>query len=231
VDGEASAEDLSKLRPHVRTCLACRAALREYRAAPSTAAALVPVAAFAASRRSPLSDAAARLLESVTGWVQKGHAFAEMASVQKVAAVAASTAVVAGGGVATVQHAADRPDRATRVASAPEPRRAAAPSVPVAPPTAPPAAQPPAPRPPSAAERRELRERLQRQRAQARARAERRRTPPAQQEFEPAFAAGEPAAQPGGSATATAAAASPAPEPVASETPPASGGGAEEFAP
>src|SRR5687767_13404682 len=47
VDGEAGAEELTKLRPHLRTCLTCRAALREYRSAPATAAALVPVAALA----------------------------------------------------------------------------------------------------------------------------------------------------------------------------------------
>ena len=34
VDGEANAEDLAALRPHIRTCLSCRAALREYRSAP-----------------------------------------------------------------------------------------------------------------------------------------------------------------------------------------------------
>ena len=33
-DGEATAEDMKALRPHLRTCLACRAQLREFRAAP-----------------------------------------------------------------------------------------------------------------------------------------------------------------------------------------------------
>src|SRR5205823_1394422 len=34
VDGEASAEDMAAMRPHLRSCLACRATLREFRAAP-----------------------------------------------------------------------------------------------------------------------------------------------------------------------------------------------------
>ena len=48
VDGEATAEQIASVRPHLRTCLACRARLVEYRDAPARVAALVPVAAFAA---------------------------------------------------------------------------------------------------------------------------------------------------------------------------------------
>jgi predicted anti-sigma-YlaC factor YlaD len=33
-DGEASAEDLARLRPHMQACLSCRAALRGFRAVP-----------------------------------------------------------------------------------------------------------------------------------------------------------------------------------------------------
>jgi RNA polymerase sigma factor (sigma-70 family) len=88
-DGEATAEDMAALRPHMRTCLSCRAALREYRGAPSRVAALLPVLA-----------APATLLHRL-------HAFfthaAEAVTAQKVAAVAAVTAAVAGGGVATVE--------------------------------------------------------------------------------------------------------------------------------
>jgi anti-sigma factor RsiW len=47
-DGEASAEDLATLRPHLKTCLACRARLREFRAAPKRVAALLPPIAVAA---------------------------------------------------------------------------------------------------------------------------------------------------------------------------------------
>src|SRR5215208_1000788 len=91
VDGEATAEDLTTLRPHIRTCLACRAALREYRSAPATAAALVPAVAFAVSGRPGFLDLPARVSEAVAGWAHKAHAATEMATAQKVAAVAAST--------------------------------------------------------------------------------------------------------------------------------------------
>ena len=106
VDGEAGADDLAALRPHIRTCLACRAALREYRAAPRTAAALVPTAA---SDRFARLEAPARAVEGLAGWTHKAHNAVEMASAQKVAAVAASTAVIAGGGAAITVLAAGRP--------------------------------------------------------------------------------------------------------------------------
>jgi RNA polymerase sigma factor (sigma-70 family) len=48
-DGEATAEQLAVLRPHMRTCLACRARLREFRAAPARVAALVPAGLVGAS--------------------------------------------------------------------------------------------------------------------------------------------------------------------------------------
>ena len=63
-DGEASAEQLATLRPHMRTCLSCRARLREFRATPERVAALVPPAALVASDGGgPLRS----LLESVVG--------------------------------------------------------------------------------------------------------------------------------------------------------------------
>jgi hypothetical protein len=46
-DGEASAADLGALRPHLRTCLSCRARPREFRAAPARVAALAPPLALA----------------------------------------------------------------------------------------------------------------------------------------------------------------------------------------
>jgi hypothetical protein len=48
-DGEATAEDLAKLRPHMQTCLSCRAALREFRAMPDRVATGQKLAAVAAS--------------------------------------------------------------------------------------------------------------------------------------------------------------------------------------
>jgi RNA polymerase sigma factor (sigma-70 family) len=226
VDGEATADDLTALRPHIRTCLSCRAALREYRAAPATAAALVPAAVLAAPDRSPLLDAPARLLETLASWTQKAHATVEMASAQKVAAVAASTAVLAGGGAATMKQVERRPDRPERAAKA-ERAPAEAPAPGASGPPAPPTARLPRPQPGRAVPT----PRDARSRREQRARAVKRSTPPAEQEFEPAWAAAEPAPAP---ATATATAASgPGPSattPAAPESGP-SGGGAEEFAP
>jgi hypothetical protein len=65
-DGEASAEDLALLRPHMKTCLSCRARLREFRAAPKRVAALVPPVAGVAA------DGGLRgVLESVLGAAQQ----------------------------------------------------------------------------------------------------------------------------------------------------------------
>jgi RNA polymerase sigma factor (sigma-70 family) len=110
-DGEAGAEDLALLRPHLRTCLACRARLREYRAAPAKVAALVPGGGFA-----------------LLAWLR--DAFHSLAA-HKLAA-AASTAVLAGGGavtVATIEAGGDRPEpRPTLSGSAdPPPNAVAAP--------------------------------------------------------------------------------------------------------
>ena len=108
-DGEASAEDLETLRPHMRTCLSCRAALREFRAAPDRVAGLLPPAALLASDGGPVRN----LFESVLGAAQhktaamgdRLHAAAELATGQKVAAVAASAAALAGGGTAVDEFA------------------------------------------------------------------------------------------------------------------------------
>jgi hypothetical protein len=107
-DGEASAEDLARLRPHMQTCLSCRAALREFRALPERVASVVPPASLlAAESGGPLRS----LVESIVGTAQhkaavlgeRAHAAAELATGQKVAAVAASAAALAGGGTAVDQ--------------------------------------------------------------------------------------------------------------------------------
>src|SRR4051794_25465543 len=46
-DGEADAEDMAALRPHLATCLICRSQLREFRAVPARVAALAPPGALA----------------------------------------------------------------------------------------------------------------------------------------------------------------------------------------
>jgi RNA polymerase sigma factor (sigma-70 family) len=112
-DGEATAEDMAALRPHLRSCLSCRASLREHRQAPARVAALVPAGVFGSG------DAARSLL----GWLQERlvsigvraqNAF-EMASAHKAAAVAASAAV-AGSGVATVETIESRDGAPARAA-------------------------------------------------------------------------------------------------------------------
>ena len=210
VDGEATADDLATLRPHVRTCLSCRAALREFRSAPATAAALVPVALLAPGDRSPLLEMPARVMEALAGWSQKAHSAVEMASAQKVAAVAASTVALGGGAAVTVEQVERKPappKRAERVEPAKPAPSASVPSAAAPAATDQTAYVPPQPSP-----------------AERRAREAKRKTPPAQQEFEPAWAAGEPEST--ASTMATAAGTAPAPS-----QPARSGGGAEEFAP
>jgi RNA polymerase sigma factor (sigma-70 family) len=179
-DGEASADDLAALRPHLRTCLACRARLREHRAAPARVAALVPpgIAAVAGVPAGPpdMLDRARAALESALGALQdrvvvlgdRAHGLAELAAGNKMAAVAASAVAVAGGGAgvheATVerpapapQRVADtRPDPTLRPTAPPAP--ASAPVTAAAPPQAKPSPpdpafefEPPAPRPPASA--------------------------------------------------------------------------------
>jgi RNA polymerase sigma factor (sigma-70 family) len=131
-DGEASAEQLALLRPHMRTCLACRAALREFRALPAKVAALVPPAGLPAANgdgrlrgfvESTLANVQERLQAAFGGAQQKAdsalgalqhksaalseraHAAVELAAGQKLAAVAASAAALAGGGTAVDQFA------------------------------------------------------------------------------------------------------------------------------
>jgi RNA polymerase sigma factor (sigma-70 family) len=119
VDGEASAEDLARLRPHMKTCLACRARLKEFRGAPARVAALVPPAALVTTTATSASGPRG-LWESVLGAAQqkagllgeRTNAAVELATGQKVAAVAASAAALAGGGTAVDQFANHEPRRA-----------------------------------------------------------------------------------------------------------------------
>ena len=116
-DGEAAAGDLALLRPHMRTCLACRARLREFRAAPARVAALVPPAALGVAAgdggglRGAFESAlgsAQQKLDGLVGVAQqksaalgdRAHAAVELATGQKLAAIAASAAALAGGGTA-----------------------------------------------------------------------------------------------------------------------------------
>jgi RNA polymerase sigma factor (sigma-70 family) len=140
-DGEADAQALSRLRPHLKTCLSCRARLREFRAAPARVAALVPAAAVAAQ---PKADSLLQTLlhtanAKTAALAERAHTAAELVTGQKVAALAASAAALAGGGTAVDQ-----------LANQHRPPRPAAHAVQVAPPPGETtlAADPPPPSPP-----------------------------------------------------------------------------------
>jgi RNA polymerase sigma factor (sigma-70 family) len=90
VDGEASAEDMAAMRPHLRSCLACRATLREFRAAPARVAAFAPLLVS--------SDLLSRSLHRVA------RAFGHFGA-QKTAAAMAVAALVTGGGAAVMRGA------------------------------------------------------------------------------------------------------------------------------
>ena len=75
-DGEAGAEEVAVLRPHLRSCLACRARLRDYRGAPARAAALAPplaVGSLLASARDLFSSAASWLSERSASLAIRWH--------------------------------------------------------------------------------------------------------------------------------------------------------------
>jgi hypothetical protein len=109
-DGEADAEDMAVLRRHLRTCLMCRARLRDYRDAPARVAAFAPPVAAGG-----LLAGARDLLAAL---VMRWHHGAELTAAHKLAAVAASTAALAGGGAVTVA-TFDGGDRPAAVLSVP----------------------------------------------------------------------------------------------------------------
>ncbi len=129
--GDARAADLAALRPHLRRCAACKATLRALYAGSASVGTVLPpglVGAAAAEGHGAAERLEAagrwltRLYEAVTGPVQERaatgalqwHAAVEATAGGKLAAVAASTVALAGGG-AVVAHDAGRsagPERA-----------------------------------------------------------------------------------------------------------------------
>ncbi len=106
-DGEATAQELAELRPHLRSCAGCRATLREAHAVPEHVAMLVPPAVVDASLHGTSSTlpghvevAVHALVERATLLATRMHGALEALPGAKLAAVAASTAAIAGGGVA-----------------------------------------------------------------------------------------------------------------------------------
>jgi len=226
-DGEATATDLSAVRPHLKTCLSCRARLREYRAVPARVAALAPPAALAVSGSD--GGPVRGFFESLAGATQhktaalgeRAHQAAELLTGQKAAAVAASAAALAGGGAVTADHLRER-SLAERPA---ETRRAAqksdTPPPPPADTTAPPAALDAPPQTPTAAP-------TPAPPAPVRNQAPQQRPAPApprpSNEFAPEAAAASPAPAP-------APAPSPAPAPAPAGAGNGGGGGGGEFSP
>src|SRR3954464_4689338 len=147
VDGEANAEQLVALRPHLRNCAACRAAVRELRGSNAPLAALFPVGALGDDDGGSLDaagDLLSRLWHSLWGDLSDRAATAafrtqplpQAALPGKSVAIFASVAALAGGGVAidevdkgappraalqvpSVSSAADRITRGARLAGAP----------------------------------------------------------------------------------------------------------------
>ena len=97
-DGEASAEQLATLRPHMRTCLSCRAAPARVPGR-ARAGGRARAAGRARGRRTAAARCGAWSSRS-SGASERFHAAAELATGQKIAAVAASAAALAGGGTA-----------------------------------------------------------------------------------------------------------------------------------
>jgi RNA polymerase sigma factor (sigma-70 family) len=156
-DGEADAKALTLLRPHLKTCLSCRARLREFRAAPSRVAALVPaalVAGHGGGMRGLLESAVGALQQKADALLAATHhkaaalgeraqTTAELVTGQKVAALAASAAALAGGGTAVDQLANHHgPPHSPAVAAQTEPPPAETTDTPAAPPPSPPPVTP-----------------------------------------------------------------------------------------
>ncbi|MBW3608365.1 MAG: sigma-70 family RNA polymerase sigma factor [Actinobacteria bacterium] len=112
VDGEASADQLMALRPHLRNCPGCRTTLKTLQGSWEPLAAVLPVPlAGAAAGEEHLMNLFTRVYETVAAGfheravysLTKAQTAFEAASAGKLAAVAASAAAVAGGGYATVE--------------------------------------------------------------------------------------------------------------------------------
>jgi hypothetical protein len=113
VDGEASAEQVLELRPHLRNCAGCRAALRELRGSNAPLAALFPVGGVAlvgdgGGRFDGAGDLLSRLWHSLWGDLSdraataafRAQSYAQAIVPGKSMAVFASVAALAGGGFA-----------------------------------------------------------------------------------------------------------------------------------
>ena len=131
-DGEASAAYVAELRPHLRSCPACRATLRDFHAAPARVAALVPAALVPAAAAAPDGSLVGHAGISLHGLAERATLLAarvqgafEAVPAGKLAAVAASTAALAGGGAA-LEHVGDAAHASAVHARSAAPLRASA---------------------------------------------------------------------------------------------------------
>ena len=143
-DGEATQQQLLEARPHLRNCPGCRAQLAAMRDSGRAVAALLPVGALPVAGADHITSVVASLQERAAALAASLHDRAAAVAVKtqaaadavvggKLAAVAASAAALAGGGVAVERHIGEDDARA-----------AAAPAVTTPTPPAP-AGSPPAP--------------------------------------------------------------------------------------
>ncbi len=134
VDGEATAEQLLELRPHLRNCGACRATVRELRGSSAPLVAIFPSGGAALGGSGPLDaagQAIARLWELVWSAVNekaaatayRANSFVDAVTTGKMAATAASVAAIAGGGIAVEEAVVGSPEppRAVLSTDAPGP--------------------------------------------------------------------------------------------------------------
>lgn len=113
VDGEATAEQLMELRPHLRNCPGCRATLRALQdsSQPLQAVFPIPLAVTALGAGDHVANLFTRVYEVVAGGLHdravtsftKAQAVVEATAAGKAAAIAGAAAAVAGGGYATVE--------------------------------------------------------------------------------------------------------------------------------
>ncbi|HSD79869.1 MAG TPA: sigma-70 family RNA polymerase sigma factor [Solirubrobacteraceae bacterium] len=127
VDGEAGADDLLQARIHLRNCASCRATMRQLRLARGPLALLLPAVVLptaddtAAATVEATAGALARIWEwlvtathdRAAGGAVRLQTLVDAATNHKVAAVAASAAALAGGGVAVEQTRERLPSSAT----------------------------------------------------------------------------------------------------------------------
>lgn len=115
VDGEASQEELVALRPHLRSCPACRAQVREIHRSSRSVAAVLPLGLMVAgtAQAEATANLALRAWEALTAWmveraaaaVARTQAFFELlvASAGKGTAVVAAGAAIASGSTVVIQ--------------------------------------------------------------------------------------------------------------------------------